>query len=357
MPEASCRWNLIINIFHYAMNPKRISTTFLTLLIWIVAVSQTSGQWRPDILGDGYEMRHVSQPDDYSGKVISTIIRKLALDSLHNLKGVLYVHGFNDYFFQSEMGDKFVEHGYDFYAVDLRKYGRSILPGQKKFELRNINEYFADIDSAVAVMKATGLREIILMGHSTGGLTVSCYLNDKRPEIIKGLILNSPFLDWNLGGMEKFVWAVSALGKVFPNMKISQGKSTAYSESLLKAHHGEWGYNTDWKLEQSPDVTAGWVRAINLAQKSLRDGKADIRIPILLMYSSNSVDGDGWEEKFNHGDAVLDVKDIKKYGAELGPDVTCVKVMEGLHDLVLSRPEVRAPLYRYIFSWLKREHL
>ena len=118
--------------------------------------------------------------------------------------------------------------------------------------------------------------------------------------------------------MEKFVWAVSALGKVFPNMKISQGKSTAYSESLLKAHHGEWGYNTDWKLEQSPDVTAGWVRAINLAQKSLRDGKADIRIPILLMYSSNSVDGDGWEEKFNHGDAVLDVKDIKKIWRRIG---------------------------------------
>ena len=339
------------------MTLKRTSFTILTLLLWVAALAQDRSQWQPDILGDGYEMRTVDQPDDYSGKVVSTIIRKLAPDSLHTMKGVLYVHGFNDYFFQSEMGDEFVEHGYDFYAVDLRKYGRSILPGQRMFEVRNIDEYFADIDSAITVMEASGLDEVVLMGHSTGGLTVSCYLNDHRPDIIKGLILNSPFLDWNLGWTEKFVWAVSGMGRLFPNMKISQGETTAYSESILKKDHGEWTYNTSWKLEQSPDVTAGWVRAINLAQKSLRDGKSRIDIPILLMYSSNSVTGDKWDERFNHGDAVLDVKDIKKYGSELGPHVTCVKVTGGLHDLVLSRREVRVPLYRYIFNWLKREHL
>lgn len=338
------------------MSPRRLQALSLSLILCLLAFAQT-GTWQPDILGDGYEMRHVNQPDDYSGKVISTVIRKLPPDSLDTRKGVLYVHGFNDYFFQSETGDEFVEHGYDFYAVDLRKYGRSILPGQRKFELRDISEYYADIDSAIVIMERSGLSEIVLMGHSTGGLTVSSYMNDRRPESVKGLILNSPFLDWNLGKLEHLVWAVSAMGKLFPNMPVSQGKSTAYAESLLKRYHGEWNYNTGWKLIQSPDVTAGWVRAINNAQKSLRNGKSDIRVPILLMYSSNSVSGKEWSEKFNHGDAVLDVNDIKKFGSELGPNVTCVKVMGGLHDLVLSRPEVRIPLYRYIFAWLTREHL
>ncbi len=338
------------------MYTRRLPALLFSLIIYLLATAHT-GLWQPDILGDGYEMRHVSQPDDYSGKVISTVIRKLAPDSSSTGKGILYVHGFNDYFFQKEMGDEFVEHGYDFYAVDLRKYGRSILPGQKMFELRDISEYYADIDSARVIMEKAGLNEIIIVGHSTGGLTVSCYMNERSPKTVKGLLLNSPFLDWNLGKLEHLIWAVRAIGKIFPDIPISQGKSTAYAESLLKQYHGEWDYNTKWKLTQSPDVTAGWVRAISNAQNSLRSGNADIRIPILLMYSSNSVYGDNWSEKFNHGDGVLDVTDIKQFGRELGPDVTCVKVTGGLHDLVLSSPEVRVPLYRYIFSWLSRKHL
>ncbi len=329
----------------------------LSLFLLSSSTALFASGWTPDRLGHGYEMRHVNQPDDYSGKVISTIVRKLAPDSLHTRKGVLYIHGFNDYFFQSQLGDNFISHGYDFYAVDLRKYGRSLLPGQRRYDVRDLSEYFPDIDSALVAMQHSGLTEIIIMGHSTGGLTASFYLSSRRPAAVKGLILNSPFLDWNLGAKEKLVPLISAAGRLFPDMKIPQSGSTAYAESLLKSGHGEWEYDTNLKLSKSPDVTAGWVRAIDRAQKSLRDGKADIRIPILLLYSSQSVDGDKWNENFNHGDAVLDVKDIRKYGLELGPHVTAVKVMGGLHDLVLSRPGVRTPLYQYIFYWLEREHL
>lgn len=332
----------------------RFQVMILLLLTCVTVWGQT---WVADSLCAGYEMRRVAQPDDYAGAVVSTIIRKMVPDTVETRRGVLYVHGFNDYFLQSEMGDEFVEHGYDFYAVDLRKYGRSILPGQKMFQVRKISEYFPDIDSALVDMGRNGISEIVLMGHSTGGLITACYMNDNHCSQIKALILNSPFLDWNLGKTEKMVGLVAAWGKLFPSTRIKQGKSTAYAESLLKQYHGEWNYDTRLKLIQSPDVDAGWVRAITEAQKSLRKGKAHIDVPILLMYSSNSVDGSEWNENFNHGDAVLDVKDIKKYGSRLGPDVTMVRVEGGLHDLMLSAPGVRYPLYRYIFSWLTREGL
>ena len=42
-------------------------------------------------------------------------------------RAVLHVHGFADYFFQTVAADCWVERGYDFYALDLRKYGRSLL--------------------------------------------------------------------------------------------------------------------------------------------------------------------------------------------------------------------------------------
>lgn len=54
--------------------------------------------WQPDHLGDGFEMTYVNHPDDYSGQVRSTVIRKLA--ARPSQKAVLYVHGFSDYFLQ-----------------------------------------------------------------------------------------------------------------------------------------------------------------------------------------------------------------------------------------------------------------
>lgn len=327
---------------------KIISAIFIFLSIVVC------NAWDADILGDNYEMRYVDQPEDYHGKVRCTIVRRLAecKPDTKVTRGVLYIHGFNDYFFQKEMGEEFNSHCYDFYALDLRKYGRSILPGQKKFEVRSLKEYFADIDSALVEMKNSGISEIILMGHSTGGLIAAYYMQLNPQAPVRALILNSPFLDWNLGKMEKFVPLVSALGAIFPNFKIKQGDSTVYGESLDKNYQGEWSFNHDWKVSPSPDVTAGWVRAISTAQNELKKHPYGIHIPILLMYSASSYQGDKWSEDARKSDSVLDVADIKHYGCKLGLNVTPVKVNGGLHDLILSSEPVRDAVYNYIFKWL-----
>ncbi len=332
---------------------KRILSVLILAVVNFAAWSLT---WENDTLvGDGYTDLTIVQPDDYSGKVVTTVIRKLA-DS-HSRKAVLYVHGFNDYFFQTEMGDRFADSCYNFYAVDLRKYGRSIREGQKLFQVRNLDEYFPDIDSALSVIKKSGVDEVILAGHSTGGLITSLYMATAPDTIVKALILNSPFLDWNLSKFnEKIaVPVVSFLGRFFPGMKISQGGGTAYSESLLASHHGEWNYNTSMKLEKSPDVDAGWIRAINSAQHKLRSMKDPVKVPVLLMYSGSSVSGKDWDETHNRADGVLDVKDIARYGSMLGDNVTEIAVPGGLHDLVLSSPDVRAQVYTDIFRWLRKE--
>ena len=72
------------------------------------------------------------------------------------------------------------------------------------------------------------------------------------------------------------------------------------------------------------------------------------------MYAARSVDEESWSEEVDRADAVLDVKDIRKYGMQLGHDLTAIKVNGGRHDLVLSESDVREPLYDYIFSGLQR---
>ena len=42
------------------------------------------------------------------------------------------------------------ERGYDFYAVDLRKYGRSLRPHQTPNYVGDLREYFAELDAALS---------------------------------------------------------------------------------------------------------------------------------------------------------------------------------------------------------------
>ena len=311
--------------------------------------SMADDAWMPDRLGDGLEMTYVPMPDDYSGPVRCTVIRK-RLEGAEI--GVLYIHGFSDYFFQREMADEFVAHGYSFYAVDLRKYGRSYMPGQKMFQVRDISEYFADIQAGIDCMKADGCREVVLIGHSTGGLSSSLYMQQAPDPVVKALVLNSPFLAWNLPAVmrEAGVPVVSALGRIFPGLPMKSGGTIHYNAAIARHLGGEWEYDPALKPDIMSDVDAGWIRAIDRAQKALLDG--GIKVPVLLLHSERSVRPGDPLERYHDSDGVLDVRLIAEAGRKLGPDVTEVTVRGGLHDLILSRREVRDKVYDVIFHWL-----
>ncbi len=329
----------------------------VTILLPALLILPMLLSWVTDpLLGkSGYESETVNQPDDYSGKVVSTVIRRLP-DGEKPHKAVLYIHGYNDYFFQDSLGREFNDSGYGFYAVDLRKYGRSLLPGQRRYEARDLSEYFADIDSAIARMRHDSVTDIVLMGHSTGGLISSLYMEDKPVPEIKALILNSPFLDWNFTGLtRKLIPAAAAVGKLLPNISIPQGDNPAYGESLLKSKHGEWEFDTTLKLLHAAPVTTGWVRAIDQGQKKLVKNGRTIKIPVYLMRSRRSVYPDGWSPMANSGDAVLNVDSISARGRRMGYNVTEAIVDSGLHDLILSAPRIRRAVYKSMFDWLDRQ--
>lgn len=299
-------------------------------------------------------MMYVQQPDDYTGKVRCTVVRRRA--EVPSDSAILYVHGFSDYFFHKEMAEMFAGNGYNFYAVDLRKYGRSLLPGQRMFQVRDIYEYFADIDAAIDIIGSDGNSKAVLLGHSTGGLTTSLYMTEKPSPMIKALMLNSPFLAWNLPPLirDAAIPAVSLLGRFMPNVHVHQRADRGYAESLSQEYGGEWSYRKDWKPDVMPDPDMGWVRAIDRAQKELR--KRKIGVPVLLMRSAESVrKGDG-ADKYRRADAILDVESISKYGRGLGNDVTEIIIEGGLHDLALSRKDVREKMYDVMLEWLRMEN-
>lgn len=329
---------------------------FYLFILFFVSFTEIFAQYKPDYLGEGYVYRSFQMPDDYEGKVVTTLIKKKQQPGID--KAFLYVHGYNDYFFQKELADSVEAHGYNFYAIDLRKYGRSLQAEQDTFFVKDIKEYYADLDTAISTIMQEGNKDIVLMGHSTGGLITSLYLNDRAGKIpVKALILNSPFLDMNMSWFLENVGIplVSFLGSYFPYWEVQGRGLSMYAESLLKQFHGEWNYRTEWKLINGHPIKAGWIRAIHQAHNRIQKG-LNIQVPILLMSSDKSVkEKKEWNEAYRHADIVLDVQDIQKYGQKLGTDVTPVTISDGIHDLILSLPTVRGLTYDIMFDWLDKK--
>lgn len=330
----------------------------LLLVVCVVSLVAHAQYYQPDVLGNGFEQHTFVMSDDYHGRVVSTLVRKLAGDSVHS--AVLYVHGYNDYFFQEEMAQRFIDWGYNFYAVDLRKYGRSLLPEQREFEARDMSEYYADIDSALSVVRREGNTRVILMGHSTGGLTTTLYCDARRDAMpVDALILNSPFFEWNYNSLFRNVLipAVAFFGRIFPDLGLPDArKVSAYAMSLLKSYYGEWEFNTEWKRSKARGERFGWIRAIDKGHDVIHNMR-DLPCPVLLMHSDKTIDAPEWTPEYQQGDAVLNVAHIAQYGTQIGRKVTEVTITDGMHDLVLSRIDVREEAYRAMYNWLAEQQL
>jgi len=316
-----------------------------------------SNEYKPDVLGAGYEQLTLNYPDDYEGKVTATLVRKKADQPTQ--KAVLYIHGFIDYFFQKEMAEQFNQHGYDFYALDLRKYGRSHLPHQKYYYVLNLSEYDAEITEALNIIEQEGHSSVVLSGHSTGGLTSTLYAaHHPNHPLIKALWCNSPFYDFNMPLWKKKLALpkLSALGKRLPKLQFPSELNKWYVTSLHKDLKGEWDFDLDWKKKTYPKVYLSFIRAIYEAQKEIHIG-AQITVPALIMHSHKTTYPKKFDQNAQSTDVILEVKDIIKYGNKLQGDVTVMTVQNGLHDLVLSAPPVRAELYQKLFEWLALKKL
>lgn len=273
-------------------------------------------------------------------------------------QAILYIHGYLDYFFQKEMGDRFVQSGYTFYALDLRRHGRSWQEGQILSYSNNLREFFEEIEYALEIIADEGHEYIVLMGHSTGGLISALFMNESPgAEKIDLLVLNSPFLAFNFGDKErKMALRVAGLaGFISPRRELGPPFSPLYGMSLHESHHGEWAFDTIVKPIQAPRARAGWIRAVNRAQRNLAR-KSDIRVPTLILHSDHSVYADEWTDDLLSGDAVLNVDHIKTLGPGLGRKVDLIEVEGALHDVFLSGKPLRQKTLEKTLDWIS-EHL
>ena len=272
---------------------------------------------------------------------------------------ILYVHGYNDYFFQEELAEKSDSAGFAFFAIDMHYNGRSYREGDPRSDMRSVKEYYAELDAAVALSKKIAGNSIssslpfVIIGHSQGGLITPNYLNERDSEDFAALILNSPFLDYkNSWFVRNIAFPVlSDVALLMPDAPAPKQESPKYNMSLLKTERGEWEFNTELKSDEWPQQYFGYLRATTRGIKWIHAGM-QIKAPVLMMRSGCTVDNVKWDEDYMRCDCMLDVNLLEKWAPKLGPDVTTVTVEDGMHDLFLSRKDVRDFAYRTMFEFL-----
>lgn len=318
-----------------------------------------TGRWDPDVL-PGFEQTTLALgPDpDGEGDLVATVARRPGPAAG---RAVLAVHGFTDYFFNAALADHFARRGYRFYAVDLHKCGRSWRAGHTPHFTTDLARYDRDLELARSVIAAENPDpEVIVYGHSTGGLVVSLWLDrvrrrgDTAALGLSGAVLNSPFFDLNgppILRTRVTSTTIGAVSQVRKTRVVRAAGTGGYGLTLHRDYHGEFDYDLRWKPLGGFPVTAGWIRAIRRGQSMLHRG-LDIGVPNLILRSDHSVSETGGAEGMQRGDAVLDVAHIARWAGCAGNRQTIVPVTDAKHDVFLSLPEPRAAAYAALDGWL-----
>lgn len=328
--------------------------------------------WQPDLLGDGFQQLTLELQPDTEGEVVATLVRHRPspLEQLEEFLfpdvadgvDVLYVHGWSDYFFQTHLAQFWSGLGARFFALDLRKYGRSLREHQTPGYTDSLATYDEDIDAALEAMghgssggnggKRNG-RKLVLLGHSTGGLTLSLWAA-RHQHRVTALILNSPWLEFQSRqiGRKTIAPIIQVGARIDPLAQLPVVDLGFYTRSVSKTMDGEWDYNLDWRPLHGFPLHPGWLNAILRGQTTV-DAGLQLAIPVLTLLSARSTLLPRWTEAMRHSDVALDVVGVAQRALDLGRLVTIARLDGALHDVFLSEEDVRAHAFADIRRWAR----
>lgn len=323
-------------------------------------------EWQHDVLGEGFEQLTLHLDADEEGPVVATLVRSLppqrsfwqrsfTKPPVFSQVDILYVHGWSDYFFQTQLAEFWTSRGARFYAIDLRKYGRSLLEGQTPGFIDDLATYDEEIN--LAITHITGdQRKLVMVGHSTGGLTVSLWA-DRHPGVASAIILNSPWLEFQLSGtVRKLLAPLIEWGAYRDALEVApQVDHGFYTRAQLEVatEQSPLHVNEAWRPAMMMPVRTGWMHAIINAQDKISSGGVSIATPVCVLLSERSIAPTRWVDDLKHVDSVLNVSAVAQAALQLGPSVTIERIRGALHDIFLSAPYPRADAYYRLERWMR----
>lgn len=327
-------------------------------------------EWTADVLGDEFEQLALELAPDDEGAVVATLVRALPSGQTwwNRVRGtrrlledvdVLYVHGWSDYFFQKRLARFWTMRGARFFALDLRKYGRSLRDGQTPGYITDLATYDEDIAAALGAMGrgadgTASARPLVLLGHSTGGLTLSLWAS-RHPDAAAAVILNSPWLEFQVASARPLIAPVAELQARWAPREVAPQVDLGFytrAQQEVADPDDPVEVNLRWRPAQTMAVHAGWFHAVLTGHATVAAGLT-IGAPVCVLLSARSAAPTRWSEDLTRTDSVLVVDDIARAALKLGPSVTVERIDGALHDVFLSRHEAREEAYRRLDAWVR----
>lgn len=301
----------------------------------------------PDVLGEPWVQRRIAlRPSPgYDGQSEAVLVHRREATSR---QAVLYLHGFTDYFFQAAHAERWVTAGIDFYALDLRTSGRAVGERTRPGDVRDLRDHDEEIGHALDAIRADGHDQVVLLGHSTGGL-VALGWADHHPGEVDAIVLNSPWVEHNGPWTERVLLTplVGLLARWLPSVVVGH-LDEPYGRWLREQG---WDYDLEWKPVEGFPMRAGMFASVRREQARLARGLT-VDVPVLLCCSTRSGSPSSpTEEELRTADCVLDVRHMVDRAPRLGPDVRVVQVHGGVHDLALSPAPARETYERTAVEW------
>ena len=273
-----------------------------------------------------------------SGHINSSEIKYKELPD--NKSAILWIHGFNDYYFHFHIGEELLNEGYNMYTITLPNYPQKNVDRKYLFYIDDLKKYFSYIDQFIEFIRARGINIIVLYGHSTGGLISTAYLHEgKKAHHIDKLILNAPFFDFHDSNIMEIIIknVLTNIGKILPKFVIREGKNQLSSPEKYKDILSRYYFDQNRKITYPNHTFAGWINAVATYHQKIQKKQIKLDIPILVLMSSTSKNTCKGEQ---NGDCVLDVTEIKKYSRNLGKHVIIKEYNGAIHDVLLSKSTV-----------------
>ncbi|AIY02800.1 hydrolase, alpha/beta-hydrolase fold protein [Arthrobacter sp. PAMC 25486] len=363
--------------------------------------------WQQDVLGADFEQLTLELPAGSPATLVRYVGNAPRWEpSALTGADVLYVHGWSDYFFQQELAEFWHRSGANFYALDLHNYGRSLRPGQLPGQVSSLTEYDADISAALEAMGRAGPtqvdaalavpeeapdqhsfelafleearqrlsaafdalagreraddppeppreRPLVLLGHSTGGLTLSLWAA-RHPGAAAAVVLNSPWLEFQATEVGRAMVAplIQARTRFRPLAPLPPIDPGFYTRAVSKKFDGEWEYESQWRPDRGFPVTPSFLNAVFQGQAQVARGLG-IAVPVLVMLSDKSYLQPKWSSTALAADVVLNVDSVARRSLELGSAVTLHRIAGAFHDVFLSPGAVRAQAYAGMGRWVE----
>jgi len=246
----------------------------------------------------------------------------------NNSKCIIWLPGRNDYFYHYHISQHFDD--YDIYSILYRNCHE--LKEDVTDYIYDIKQSHNEIDMVYDYFNLNLYDEVILYGHSTGGLIAILYQDTTKNKINK-MVLNAPWLHYKFNDYDHYIfnYLLYYIIPYMPEYDLTNNKSFRENKYVLMLSN-KFNFDCIYKKKYNTPIISSWFRNIIKYHSDISNDKIKLKYETLILLSDHTSKYKG----ANTGDEVLDIDKHKEQILKLGHNIKLHLIKDASHDVFVS---------------------